>query len=422
MTVRAAPALPLFAVFEKLRQQDFALGMDEYQLLLRALDKRYGLNISTYFRLIAKLKQQMPGNDSLLSDFKAMLLGLTRLLWLKPHHSAQTFDECFEEGILIDLQQISSGTGPDDGAANTGTGGTGFTPPPSPLPVPPAIAATQNLPAPGMEDLLVDKDGISEQPVAVRIAAAEHSPENQLKIEEKRRLELESSKFLFSPDYFPIDKRKTRQNLRHLRFLQKGRITSEPDINATIKRLIEQGLFSEVVYQQARVNNAHVMLLIDHLGSMAAFEPFAEFLQKEFQTLFGTVKRQQDDRLASFYFCNCPVDSVYKDKAHTQQRQLDTIVESNRSKQPGIIVISDAGAARGLYQPERIKGTRNFLRKLSDCSTKIAWLNPMPKGRWKGSSAEAIAKMIPMYQADDKGIKSTIELLKGATTNRLSLT
>lgn len=413
--------LPLLAVFEKLRQHDFALGMDEYQLLLSALDKRYGLSAGGYFHVLAKFRQTIPGNDVLLAEFKMMLLALTRLLWLKPSHSAQIFDECFEEGFGIDLQRISSGTGPEDGATNTGTGDSGVPPPPSPVPTPPDTTTTQKPNLPGTGDLLIDEEGITEQHVAVRIAAAEHSPENQLKIEEKGRLELESSKFLFSPDYFPIDKRKTRQNLRHLRFLQKGRITSEADIDATIKKLIERGLFSEVVYRQACINNAHVILLIDHLGSMAAFEPFAEFLQKEFQTLFGSSKIQKDKRLASFYFCNCPGESVYKDKAHTQSQQLDAIVETYRSKQPGIIVISDAGAARGLYQPERIKGTRDFLRKLSDCSTKIAWLNPMPKARWTGTSAADIARMIPMYQANDKGIKNTIELLKGATTTRLSL-
>jgi len=47
---------------------------------------------------------------------------------------------------------------------------------------------------------------------------------------------------------------------------------------------------------------------------------------------------------------------------------------------------------------------------------RIAWLNPMPAERWKGTSAEDIAQRVAMFEMNEGGIKNAVDYLKGTST------
>ncbi len=67
----------------------------------------------------------------------------------------------------------------------------------------------------------------------------------------------------------------------------------------------------------------------------------------------------------------------------------------------------------GEANPARIEETQKFLAGLKQQVRYVAWLNPMPKARWTGTSAEAIAQLIPMFEIDRKGLDGAIEALRG---------
>jgi len=43
----------------------------------------------------------------------------------------------------------------------------------------------------------------------------------------------------------------------------------------------------------------------------------------------------------------------------------------------------------------------------------IAWLNPMPKERWLGTSADVISYLVPMFEINANGFRGAINFLQG---------
>jgi uncharacterized protein len=77
--------------------------------------------------------------------------------------------------------------------------------------------------------------------------------------------------------------------------------------------------------------------------------------------------------------------------------------------------VSDAGAARGFYMPNRIEKTRRMLHQIAACPNvaRTVWLNPMPRDRWWATSAEDIAGLVPMFAFDETEIGAAIKTLNG---------
>jgi uncharacterized protein len=82
-------------------------------------------------------------------------------------------------------------------------------------------------------------------------------------------------------------------------------------------------------------------------------------------------------------------------------------------EQTALLIVSDAGAARGYCDSERILGTGEFLEQLRQVVRYYAWLNPMPNARWPGTSAGEIARLIPMFELSRHGMQASINVLRG---------
>ena len=106
-------------------------------------------------------------------------------------------------------------------------------------------------------------------------------------------------------------------------------------------------------------------------------------------------------------------------------QRLSTVPNTDRksvvwmSWRPEVRVVSDGGAARGYRRLERIRATTGFLLKLRRATNLIAWLNPMPRDRWEGSSADIMANIIPMFQMDDDGLSNAIDVVRGQPLQQL---
>ncbi len=78
-----------------------------------------------------------------------------------------------------------------------------------------------------------------------------------------------------------------------------------------------------------------------------------------------------------------------------------------------VMVLSDAGAARGSYNERRIEQTERFLEHLRQHVRFIAWLNPMPRARWMGTTASEVMSFVPMFDISRHGLDQAINVLRG---------
>ncbi|MFN6474495.1 MAG: hypothetical protein RMY36_033100 [Nostoc sp. SerVER01] len=219
------------------------------------------------------------------------------------------------------------------------------------------------------------------------------------------------NQFILSFDYLPVTQRQMKQLWRHLRRMIREGVSTELDVEATIKQIGYQGTFLEPIIVPRRVNRTELLLLIDQDGSMVPFHSLS-------QRLIETALR--GGRLGKsniYYFHNCPVEYLYQDPNHQQAELIENVLAQLRQERTVLIIFSDAGAARGGFNPERIDLTGEFVKQLKQYVRYIAWLNPMPRSRWLGTTAGEIAHLIPMYEVNRRGMQDAIDVLRGRSSN-----
>ena len=107
------------------------------------------------------------------------------------------------------------------------------------------------------------------------------------------------------------------------------------------------------------------------------------------------------------------MEYFYRDLAHQEYERIGEILDGHYSQWTGILVFSDAGAARGGFSPERINLTEKFLERFKQQFRYIAWLNPMPRERWSGTTANEVMQSVPMFDLSRRGLDSAISVLRG---------
>lgn len=217
-------------------------------------------------------------------------------------------------------------------------------------------------------------------------------------------------------EYYPISRRSMVYNWRYLRRLVPDGILDVLDIKSTIEQVTHQGFYLSPVYRRRESNHAHLLLLLDQNGSM---DPFHRFSRDLVETAVYE-SSLQPEKVNVFYFHNVPGNSVYQDIYLTEPIALQTVLASC-DNQTSILIVSDAGAARGYRELKRIRATTSFLFKLKRYTSLVAWLNPMPEERWLGSSAEIVANLVPMYEMDRTGLSNAIDIVRGQPLPHLDL-
>lgn len=206
--------------------------------------------------------------------------------------------------------------------------------------------------------------------------------------------------------YWPISRRTMAYGWRYLyRPLPDGP-QDVLDVNATIARVAQHGYFIAPVFRRRTQNHAHLVLLVDQGGSMM---PFHRFTRDLIETALEEPTLPQVD---VFYFHNLLAEELYRDPFLTDKipmREALALLNTESS----VFLISDAGAARGYRRRERIRATTGILAQLQQYTPLLAWLNPMPQHRWEGTSAEIIQHLTPMFQMDQDGFSSAIDIVRG---------
>ena len=302
--------LPLFELFTRLRQADVPLGIDDYQLLLRALQAGFGIG-----------------------DRNA-LARLCKTLWIKSNDQMRLFEYHFDQvmaNTILDASTEIAEVTPDLAehyhVSPTNT---------------PETASSKSFSAPSSE-MTVNIESQAAQ--AVLHSASED--------------ELPYNRFIRSDEYFPVTRRQMKQSWRYLRRPIREGPPVELDVDATIKEVGRMGILLNPVLMAARKNRAELLLLIDQGGSMVPFHALSRRLVET---------AQRGGRLVSvrvYYFRNCPTTHLYRKPSHQDAESVHEILDRPHDEYAGILIFSDAGAARGGFNQERLDITKDSLVSFS---------------------------------------------------------
>lgn len=212
--------------------------------------------------------------------------------------------------------------------------------------------------------------------------------------------------FTESSEYFPITRRQMKQSWRHLRRLVREGPAIELDIESTIAQVSREGMLLQPALRSRRVNRNQLLLLIDQDGSMVPFHALSDRLVQT------AIHGGRLARAGTYYFHNCPTDYLYDDRYHQSAHPINTVLSDFHSGYASVLIFSDAGAARGAFNQQRLDLTLQFLDQLQSHLSRVVWLNPMPRDRWVGTAHE-IAKRIPMFELTRPGLNQSIDVLRG---------
>lgn len=206
--------------------------------------------------------------------------------------------------------------------------------------------------------------------------------------------------------YSPVSRRDMVYMWRYLRRPLANGPLDVLDVPATVAQYARQGFYLSPVYRRRLINHAHLMLFVDQGGSMM---PFHRITRELVET---AVHASDITRTDVYYFQNVPGEYVYTDSKRTQAISLNHALASCYND-TSVMIISDAGAARGYRNRERNRQTTRFLNTIKRHTSLVAWLNPMPKKRWLGSSAQIIARKTQMFQLDRTNFDYAIDMVRG---------
>lgn len=374
--------LPLQAFFTDLqRHPDFSLGLAEYQALLHVLEK--------------------DPNSYLAADEAASnnLLRLCKLLWLKPNQNQQLFQKLFDEAQAAFKKEIDAELNKKEETKDN---------------EPSLDSKTDIKPT-------TEPDNKTEPKTETKPETKPNDTPDMPRLylnfqagggESMQAKPLIDKSLLLVRDYIPFQWRELIQIWRRLKD-RKGASasTDEIDMEASVQKMNREGYLLAPIYKKRVQNQANLITLIDHRGSMVAFKNLAQAIADsatkagiQNQTYyFRNVPQRYNDAEALLY--------VYADRGQIKHRPLLDILK----KQPNtaVLIISDAGTASGSYNMSRIEATEVFLTEVYKHTLKVAWLNPMPQNRWDGSSAYIIRELTNMFEATPQGLQKALPILKG---------
>lgn len=379
----SAAALPLLGLFQRLIDRGAALGGRDYLDGLRALEAGYG------------------GCEP------ARLRKLAAILWARTDDDHRTIDEWFAaitpwpDEALVELNEQLRQL--EDRPRWQGS-------------EPRSVASAASTPA-GAESGATAATTPREDPATprVRLAIAPASTGQGLGLP---RLEA-NPPLLGTYGLQPRPLLQMRQLAllwRRLRRNQRLGVKQELDLQASLRARCELGVLLRPVLRPCRRNTAKLLILADASPSMAPWQPFLKVLE-------ASLAHGRLGDAALSWFANVPGSSlrVAAPPQATVARQTarqESLRELLRRFAGGaLLVLSDAGSARGLQSRRRVSRTKAFLETAANLGIEVVWINPMPERRWGGSSAAQIAREGPvlMLPLDEENLARAVDHLRGAS-------
>ncbi|MGF2037339.1 MAG: VWA domain-containing protein [Nostoc sp. CmiVER01] len=353
--------LPLLDIFNSLRSRHgLPLGVEEYLVVARSLEAGFGISNKQ------ELKQ------------------LCCMLWAKSEEENRLIRRLFE--------QMWRHSPAESRKEDKSTENNISKPTREDLQVPPVETPSIDEPLPDLETTPT----IIPEPVQAVQAVRSSRGDREIK----------RPRYMLLTEYFPVTKRQMKQCWRYLRRPVRQGVATELDIEATVAKIGREGTLLQPVLMPPRTNRTDLVLLIDQEGSMVPFHDLS-------RQLVETAERGGRLRTTNvFYFHDYPDEYLYRHPAMLDAKAVSEVLEEI-GERAAVLIISDAGAARGNLDSERVDNTRVWIEQLQQSVRYFAWLNPMPTECWRQTTAGEIARFVPMFEMSPQGMSAAISVLRG---------
>lgn len=383
----------LLILFNKLRSYGFPLGVEDYMLAIQALQGGFGMGE------------------------RQTLERLCCTLWTKSEQEARLLNRLFDEVLAQPQTYINQSSTKEPVKPTVKTPKKPETPQTvNPLTKPPeTVGSSTPTPVPEESNQAPLDNQITEPPKPI----SEPSPpadivqemEPEQVIQAVRSNQSSSFEISYYPtdvsaQYLPVTSREMKQGWRFLRRRVREVTLEELDVAGTVEKNCRYGILPEPVMISRYTNQVKLVLLVDQGGSMVAFHHLSRQLIDKAER-GGNIKQT-----SVYYFQNYPEKYLYSDPTRLKAQLITNFLEFI-DKKTSVLIVSDAGAARGHYNPERVKYTRKFIEQLQQSVNYYAWLNPMPNDSWQYTTAAEIARFAPMFEMSREGLSAAINTLRG---------
>ncbi|OCQ93510.1 hypothetical protein BCD64_01035 [Nostoc sp. MBR 210] len=383
----------LLILFNKLRSYGFPLGVDDYMLAMRSLQGGFGLgDRQALEQLCCTLWTKSQPETHLLSQLLDEVLAETQT-------SLNQFStqESVESAVKISQETETSQS------VNFSKHSRETIVPSTPTSVSGAVNQLQienqvTQPPKPEQQLIPSADIVQKiEPEQVIQAVRTHQPNS---------VEINYYPIDLSAEYLPVTSREMKQCWRFLRRHVRVGTLQDLDVVGTVEKNCFYGILPELVMMSDYTNQVKLVLLVDQGGSMVPFHHLCRQLVDKAQR-GGNIKQA-----SVYYFQNHPKKYLYSDPNKLHAQPIEDFLESI-DKKTSVLIVSDAGAARGNYNPERVEATKEFTLQLQQSVNYYAWLNPMPQDSWDDNTAGQISCFVPMFEMSREGLNAAIITLRG---------
>jgi len=353
----------LLRLFYSLRQCGFPLGIEDYIFVLQALQGGFGIRD------------------------RASLERLCCTLWAKSEQDARKLHQLFDQ-IVTELQTA------DEQSLTAKS---------------PQTVKERAKELPSETSLTDSQESIPEAISPTNLPLEIDEPEQI--IQAIRHYKSNSLETIYygqdsAADYLPVTSRQIKQSWRLLRRPVCQGTLQKLDVAATVEKICRQGILLQPVLMPRYVNRVKLVLLVDQGGSMMPFHHLSR------QLIDKALRGGNIEQTSVYYFYNYPEKYLYSAPTRIKAQLTTNALESIGEK-AGVFIVSDAGAARGNYNPERVEYTQKFIKQLRQSVRYYAWLNPMPNDSWQDTTAGEIARFVPMFEMSRQGLNAAINTLRG---------
>ncbi len=168
---------------------------------------------------------------------------------------------------------------------------------------------------------------------------------------------------------------------RRLRTPRRSGARTVLDVPGTIDDMSRTGCLVRPRMVAPRRNWARLTVFVDVSVSMTPWEWLPGTLEE-------SLRQGRLDGAEVFYFNNLPDQTLYRTADLTNPEPMENLAEVHGGTP--LLIVGDGGAARGRRNPERRTETKSFLKAVAEDWLQVAWLNPMPQARWRGTSFDAV--------------------------------
>ncbi|MEG4584644.1 hypothetical protein QUA54_05235 [Microcoleus sp. MOSTC5] len=375
----------LLSLFKELRKWGLPLGVEEYMLALQALQAGFGIgDRNSLERLCCTLWTKSKPEACLLKRLlDEVIKQPVEIPQSTPTESPQRERETSEQS------QTQTQSKEPEKSATSST--------PSPVSQTSELSSSEALEEPTSPAEIPPDIPDIDEPEQV-IQAIRQNWDNSLEMSYYRQNPVD--------EYLPVTPRQIKQSWRFLRRRVREGTLAELDVEGTVEKICQQGILLEPVMMPSYKNRAELVLLVDQGGSMVPFHHLSRQLID---------KAQQGGNLTKirvYYFYNYPEKYLYTDPNRLKYQLVTDVVGAIDSR-TGVLIVSDAGAARGNLNEVRKDYTVKFLKQLEQSVSYYAWLNPMPNDSWQDTTAGEIACFVPMFEMSREGLNAAINTLRG---------